>query len=205
MISDLPVPPDDGSDHIEVPEDPYYEDDDDKRLWIGNLDPKMSEFAILKLVQKFGSIRKMDCIYHKAGPDKGKSKGYCFVSFHTWEDAEKARKTLDGKLVLSRPIYVKWARGSKQFASKVTSKPKQGEVFTNQALPPASAVALSMSESLAVADTETKIGAIEAKLRLMEQNKTDFSIKSVLAPIPGLKTAYASKFSTVPNSAGVGA
>ncbi|KAI8779170.1 RNA-binding protein 18 [Biomphalaria glabrata] len=177
----------DASEHIEVPEDPYYEDDDDKRLWIGNLDPRMTEFAILKLVQKFGSIRKMDCIYHKAGPDKGKSKGYCFVSFHTWEAAEKARKALDGKLISSRPMYVKWARGSKQLSSKVPNKQKPAEVSTSQTLPPVAAAVLSLSESLAVADTETKIEAIEAKLRLMEQNDCDLSLHSVLAPIPGLK------------------
>lgn len=185
---------------ILVPDDPYGDDDDDKRLWIGNLDTRMTEFALLKLVQKFGTIRKLDCIYHKAGPDKGKSKGYCFVSFHTWEAAEKARKSLDGKHVLSRPMYVKWARGSKQFPSKINGKVKVSDMTPAPSLPPVAAAALSLSATLATADTETKIEAIEAKLRLMEQTQTDFSIDTVLKPIPGLRPPIPAATSSKPNT-----
>ncbi|CAL1529759.1 unnamed protein product [Lymnaea stagnalis] len=90
-------------------------------------------------------------------------------------------------------MYVKWARGSKQFPSKINGKLKVSD--TTPSLPPIAAAALSLSETLATADTETKIEAIEAKLRLMEQTKTDFSIDTVLKPIPGLRPPISSSTS----------
>ncbi|GFR62610.1 RNA binding motif protein 18 [Elysia marginata] len=199
---------------MQVPDDPFGESDDDKRLWIGNLDSNVTEYAILKLVQKFGSIRKMDFIYHKAGPDKGKSKGYCFVSFHEWKTAEKARKTLDGKFVLYRPMYVKWARSSKERDDflKVSVKPSCGPIDAAEAT---SSLALASSSSLSssslskgaksqahsthggdsfiglgggeleTASTSAKIQAIEAKLRLMEQTQKDFGVDATIKAPPG--------------------
>ncbi|CAG5128092.1 unnamed protein product, partial [Candidula unifasciata] len=102
------------TEEIDVPDDPCEDDDDDRRLWIGNLGTEITEYLILKLVQKFGALRKINFIYHKVGPDKGKPKGYCFVSFHTWEAAEKARKALDGRVVVSRRLFVKWANKLKK-------------------------------------------------------------------------------------------
>lgn len=199
---------------MQVPDDPFGETDDDKRLWIGNLDSNMTEFAILKLVQKFGSIRKMDFIYHKAGPDKGKSKGYCFVSFHEWKTAEKARKTLDGKFVLSRPMYVKWARSSKERDEflEVNVKQSYGPLDAAEATS-SLALASSLSSSLLssskgakshsqkhhrgdsllvqggveleAASTSAKIQAIEAKLRLMEQTQKDFGVDATIKAPPG--------------------
>lgn len=40
---DAPVLTPTSSEFIEVPEDPYADDNDDKRLWIGNLDTRMTE------------------------------------------------------------------------------------------------------------------------------------------------------------------
>ena len=42
-------------------------------------------YTLLKLVQKFGQLKKFDFLYHKFGPDKGKPRGYCFVTFGTKE------------------------------------------------------------------------------------------------------------------------
>ncbi|KAK3782789.1 hypothetical protein RRG08_016384 [Elysia crispata] len=197
---------------MQVPDDPFGESDDDKRLWFGNLDSNMTEYAILKLVQKFGSIRKMDFIYHKAGPDKGKSKGYCFVSFHDWKTAEKARKTLDGKFLLGRPIYVKWARSSKERDEflMVNVKSSSGPIDSAAAT---SSLALASSSSsssslkgaksqvssakgtepllglsggqLETASTSAKIQAIEAKLRFMEQTQKDFGVDATIKAPPG--------------------
>ncbi|NP_001153107.1 probable RNA-binding protein 18 isoform 2 [Mus musculus] len=49
------------------------------RLWIGNLDPKITEYHLLKLLQKFG------------------------------KEAEQAIQCLNGKLALSKKLVVRWA------------------------------------------------------------------------------------------------
>ncbi|GFN92938.1 hypothetical protein PoB_001944400 [Plakobranchus ocellatus] len=180
---------------MNIPDDPFGENEDDKRLWIGNLDSNMTEFAILKLVQKFGSIRKMDFIYHKAGPDKGKSKGYCFVSFHEWKTAEKARKTLDGKFLLGRPMYVKWARSSKERDEylKVDVKTPCGPIDAAEAT--ASLALASSSSATAKSYDSTKVkkkasspsGAAESNLGLssgeLERASTSAKIQAIEAKL----------------------
>ncbi|XP_043914212.1 probable RNA-binding protein 18 isoform X3 [Protopterus annectens] len=55
------------------------------RLWIGNLDPKITEYHLLKLLQKFGQVKQFDFLFHKSGPLEGQPRGYCFVNFETKE------------------------------------------------------------------------------------------------------------------------
>ncbi|XP_027470795.1 probable RNA-binding protein 18 isoform X2 [Callorhinus ursinus] len=53
------------------------------RLWIGNLDPKITEYHLLKLLQKFGTVKQFDFLFHKSGALEGQPRGYCFVNFET--------------------------------------------------------------------------------------------------------------------------
>lgn len=46
-----------------------------------NFSSRHDRFSILKILQKFGSLKKFDFLYHKSGPDHGKSRGYCFASY----------------------------------------------------------------------------------------------------------------------------
>lgn len=54
-----------------------------KQLFFTNDDfsSRHDRFSILKILQKFGSLKKFDFLYHKSGPDQGKSRGYCFASY----------------------------------------------------------------------------------------------------------------------------
>ena len=49
----------------------------------------LGRYVLLKLVQKFGKPERYDYMYHIAGPDKGKPKGYCFVTYPTREVSSK--------------------------------------------------------------------------------------------------------------------
>ncbi|XP_005103562.1 probable RNA-binding protein 18 [Aplysia californica] len=173
-------------DNLDIPDDPFGDEYTDRRLWIGNLDSRMTEFSILKLTQKFGSIRKMDFVYHKSGPEKGKSKGYCFVSFHTWEAADNARRALDGKFAMSRPMYVKWAQGARELIEPAPQIPTISSLPTSTVQ---SATSSSLKASLAAASetvsTDAKIRAIEAKLQMMDATKKDFSLGETIRPPPG--------------------
>ncbi|XP_064616665.1 probable RNA-binding protein 18 [Liolophura sinensis] len=83
------------------------------RLWVGNLDTRITEFTLLKLLQKYGSLDKFDFLYHKSGPDQGKPRGYCFVSYHSPEEASRAIQGLNGKLALSKKLIVRWAHADR--------------------------------------------------------------------------------------------
>ncbi|CAJ0938594.1 unnamed protein product [Ranitomeya imitator] len=82
---------------------------DGHRLWIGNLDPKITEYHLLKLLQKFGKVKQFDFLFHKSGPLEGQPRGYCFVNFETKLEAEKAIQCLNGKMALSKKLVVRWA------------------------------------------------------------------------------------------------
>ncbi|XP_024286693.1 polyadenylate-binding protein 1 isoform X2 [Oncorhynchus tshawytscha] len=79
------------------------------RLWIGNIDPKITEYHLVKLLERFGKVKQFDFLFHKSGPMEGQPRGYCFVNFHTKEEAERAIHCLNGKLALSKKLVVRWA------------------------------------------------------------------------------------------------
>ncbi|KAJ8954536.1 hypothetical protein NQ318_000770 [Aromia moschata] len=78
---------------------------EERRLWIGNLDPRVTEceilllvltytcffywYNLLKLVQKHGAIEKFDLIFHRNGPLAGQPRGYAF------EEVEKPKPDIN--------------------------------------------------------------------------------------------------------------
>lgn len=152
MTDPLPVPPDSS------PESDY-------RLWIGNLDSRLTEFSILKILQKFGSLKKFDFLYHKSGPDQGKSRGYCFASYDNKASAEHAMAKMNGKLALSKRLIVKWANKD---VSIEQEKPKMTINAGNRA----------EEEDIS---PQSQIQAIEAKLQKMQDRNPSLDLK----PVPG--------------------
>lgn len=77
------------------------------RLYIGNLHPSVDEcvlvfhyacssgltapcvvplrYTLLRVFSKFGKVTKLDFLFHKAGPMKGKPRGYAFIEYGTDE------------------------------------------------------------------------------------------------------------------------
>ncbi|MCI4388567.1 hypothetical protein PGIGA_G00087640 [Pangasianodon gigas] len=88
------------------------------RLWIGNIDPKITEYHLVKLLEKFGKVKQFDFLFHKSGPLEGQPRGYCFVNFHTKEEAERAIQRLNGKLALSKKLVVRWAHAQVKLLEK---------------------------------------------------------------------------------------
>ncbi|XP_069120827.1 probable RNA-binding protein 18 [Argopecten irradians] len=161
-----------GPDQITVPNDPYSDVTDDCRVWLGNLDTRLTEFNLLKVLQKYGPLKRFDFLLHKSGPDVGKPRGYCFVSYEHRKDAEKAVKCLDGKQALSKRMIVKWAHAEKNdidLAPRLSVK-KDPVTFSTK----------GDNQS-----PESTIKAIEEKLRKMEETRDDFSMSSKPAALPG--------------------
>lgn len=159
------------------PDDPRQHEKDLCRLWIGNLDPKLTEYYLLKTIQRTGVVlRHFDFLYHKAGPEKGKPRGYCFITVSNPDEAVKVMNTLDGKLVLSRKLVVRLA----SVENRVEESNRNLLVSKNM-------IADSTQQQTS---KESKIKAIEAKLRLMEENTdvTAFQLSAISASAPAVKT-----------------
>jgi RNA recognition motif-containing protein len=42
-------------------------------------------YSLIQVFSKFGKISKLDYLFHKTGPAKGKPRGYAFVEYATHE------------------------------------------------------------------------------------------------------------------------
>ncbi|KAK1147264.1 putative RNA-binding protein 18 [Acipenser oxyrinchus oxyrinchus] len=131
------------------------------RLWIGNIDPKITEYNLVKLLERFGKVKQFDFLFHKSGPLEGQPRGYCFVNFETKEEAERAIQRLNGKLALSKKLVVRWAH----------AQVKRFDQFRNDKVLPISLEPSSSTDQTPTTLTiNAKIKAIEAKLKMMADN-----------------------------------
>ncbi|XP_019643151.1 PREDICTED: probable RNA-binding protein 18 [Branchiostoma belcheri] len=139
-------------------------DQDGNRLWIGNLDTRLTEFHLLKLVKKYGTVRQLDFLFHKSGPQEGQPRGYCFVSYQTREEAEKCIQAMNGKMALSKKLVVRWAHSPRPLSWQSSSKNTLQSTRED-----------SKESNIS---KQVKIQAIEAKLRMMEEQKDDLPSSS---------------------------
>ncbi|MBZ3890014.1 putative RNA-binding protein 18 [Sciurus carolinensis] len=51
--------------------------------------PKITEYHLLKLPQKFDKVKQFDFLFHKSGALEGHPGGYHFVNFKTKQEAEE--------------------------------------------------------------------------------------------------------------------
>ncbi|XP_049544683.1 probable RNA-binding protein 18 [Anopheles darlingi] len=139
---------------------------DDRRLWLGNLDSRITEYQLLKIVQKYGKIEKFDMLFHRSGPLAGYPRGYAFVTYENHQDSQSALKRLDGKVVGEKTIVVRWAKHvNRDDADR--NKPKI-EI-------PCLAGGSKGGPNGPVSQ-QTKIQALEARLKMLESRSDDLII-----------------------------
>ncbi|XP_065295239.1 probable RNA-binding protein 18 [Dermacentor albipictus] len=155
---------------IPLPVEPLPHETDDKRIWVGNLDSRLTEFQLIKVLKKYGNVKKFDFLFHKAGPLKGHPRGYCFVTYETKEQAERALSCLHGKLVFSKTLVAKWAN----------NVPSVDLATRRQGL----SLGVAKKEQKPVPNVNSQIHAIEAKLRAMERDKEKDLGQCLLATPP---------------------
>ncbi|CAF3137969.1 unnamed protein product [Rotaria sp. Silwood2] len=71
-------------------------------LFVSNLDPVIDEQLLEVIFTKFGKVTKTHILRNGS-----QSKGIGFVCFNTMEEITKALNEMNGKWILSKPIYVK--------------------------------------------------------------------------------------------------
>ncbi|KAG0026085.1 hypothetical protein BGZ82_009644 [Podila clonocystis] len=131
------------------------------RIYVGNLDPTIDEYTVLKLFTPFGKITKLDFMFHWHGPKKGTPRGYCFLEFETADQASKAVLQMNRKAIKLRPLNVSLAN-----LAPPSTDSEQGRKRT---LDPSRSSTFSILKAGALknATTNDKIKAMERKLAQM--------------------------------------
>ncbi|KAF9354732.1 hypothetical protein BGX26_007409 [Mortierella sp. AD094] len=136
---------------------------DEKRIYVGNLDPTLDEYAVLKLFSPYGKITKLDFMFHWHGPKKGTPRGYCFLEFEASSQAAAAVKQMNRKAVKMRPLSVSLAN----MAPPSTDSEKGRKRTLDPNRP--TAFSLLKAGALKNASTDEKIKAMERKLAQMSE------------------------------------
>ncbi|TPX74372.1 hypothetical protein CcCBS67573_g04356 [Chytriomyces confervae] len=154
-------------------------------LFIGGLDLAVTEFRLKKIFEKFGQITKLDFLWHKTGPKLGHPKGSAFVKFENEASSLRAIATLNGTVPAwngTRRLTVTWSKLTSQQASQhsgtadanstqhPTKRPKTKREFEARALE----ATINKKVQLVPGSNstpETRIAAIERKLKEMESKK----------------------------------
>ncbi|KAF9119416.1 hypothetical protein BGW39_000319 [Mortierella sp. 14UC] len=136
---------------------------DDRRLYIGNLDPTIDEYMLLKLFSPFGKVTKLDFMFHYSGPKKGAPRGYCFLEYETSAQAAVAIKQMNRRSLKNRALIVSLANvappSTDQEGRKKSHDPNRPTAFS-----------LLKAGTLKNASTDEKIKAMERKLAQMAES-----------------------------------
>ncbi|KAL9237331.1 hypothetical protein vseg_011892 [Gypsophila vaccaria] len=132
----------------------------DKRIYVGNIDHRISEATLLKMFSPFGKIETEDFLLHTRGPKRGEPRGFAFVQYSTKEEARLAKEEMHGRLACGRPLIVRLAC-------------EKAAVETSENIPKAGGLAIKSTRSgttSAQMSRSAKIAAIKNKLKSLEEN-----------------------------------
>lgn len=142
----------------------------EKTLWVGNMDKQISEYMLIKLFSKYGTIEREEFMWWHVGEQRGAPRGYAFVEMKTREEALAAQRGADGFEVYGRKLRVRFAeeRDTREYATIATredAKDGEEEEDADGKVKPKKKSRSSGSQI----STKDKIRAIEEKLRRMAQ------------------------------------
>jgi len=86
-----------------------------KKLYVGNLSYKATEGDLKDLFKEFETVTEVNLVTDRA---TGRSRGFGFVEFSSSDDADKAVKSLNGKMLQGREIVVNEARPPRNRSSR---------------------------------------------------------------------------------------
>ncbi|CAG8512514.1 13765_t:CDS:2 [Acaulospora morrowiae] len=176
---------------------------DDKRLYIGNLDITVDEYAVVKLFEPFGKITHLDYLFHKSGPKRGQPRGYCFLEYSKKEEALKAMTVMHSKVIKNRSMIVTFAYAAPDnFDSKNLNNSRKRS-FSSMATNRPTTISLLKAHKMVNASTDAKIQALERKLAQMKQSSSSpdsRSVNSSSLPPPPHQTSLTPKITEKTNS-----
>ncbi|KAJ8554390.1 hypothetical protein K7X08_025068 [Anisodus acutangulus] len=140
--------------------DNSLDDKSESRLYVGNLDLRISEATLIKMFSSFGKVVAEDFLWHTRGPKRGEPRGYAFVQFSTKEEAVLAKEKMHGRLVCGRPLVVRLASEKYLMEGAENSSFRGGGETSKSNFVAGSSAQMSKS---------AKIAAIKNKLKAMEE------------------------------------
>ncbi|KAI0365997.1 RNA-binding domain-containing protein, partial [Pilatotrama ljubarskyi] len=154
------------------------------RLYVGNLHPTVDEYTLLQLFSKFGKISKLDYLFHKSGPLKGKPRGYAFVEYASRDDAEKALLHANDKLLRGRKLVVTYANQAPLEAAGAGGLGAKSRRPVSDVGKPTTLSLLKSAGTGRSDATDAKIARMEAKLRQLESSSAA-EASSAATSLPG--------------------
>ena len=93
------------------------------KLWVGNIDSKLSEYQLLKLFEAFGKVTAFDFLY-TMNTEKGSRtpRGYAFVTFESSDAAKKAIQQLNNKKINGRVGFLPFKNSYSELLRECTSE-----------------------------------------------------------------------------------
>ncbi|THU93323.1 hypothetical protein K435DRAFT_581582, partial [Dendrothele bispora CBS 962.96] len=138
------------------------------RLFIGNLHPAVDEYTLLQVFTKYGKVTKLDYLFHKSGPLKGKPRGYAFIQYANQDDATKALTSANDKLLRGRKLAVTYANQAPLDMYGPSSGARSRKGMMESGRP--TTLSMIKSSGKRSEDTSNKIAMLEAKLKQMESD-----------------------------------
>ncbi|KAI0052822.1 hypothetical protein FA95DRAFT_1471836, partial [Auriscalpium vulgare] len=134
-----------------------------ERLYVGNLHPTVDEGTLIQIFAKYGKLARLDFLFHKTGPQKGKPRGFAFVEYADASDADRALAAAHGKVLRGRHLVVTHAHQAPPDAGGA-------HAYRRNVSEAGRPTALSMLKSAGGKDRmKDKIAMMEAKLRQLEK------------------------------------
>ncbi|KAE8192031.1 hypothetical protein A4X03_0g5710 [Tilletia caries] len=142
------------------------------RLYVGNLHPSVDEYTLIQVFSKYGKIAKLDFLFHKTGPMKGKPRGYAFVEYALKEEALQALVATNDKMLRGRKVSVTFANKS-EYADVALGGGQGGLGPHRHRHSDNKPTTLSLIKNAQQPkSTNAKIAAMEAKLKLLKEQRS---------------------------------
>ncbi|XP_026377743.1 probable RNA-binding protein 18, partial [Papaver somniferum] len=141
----------------------------ERRLYIGNLDQRITESILIKMFSPYGKIESEEFLWHTRGPERGEPRGFAFIQFSTKEEAQLAKQKMNGRSACGRPLVIRYA-SEKYYLEMSSTFPKASNVGTVSETKKASQAGSSTHSGQM--SRSAKIAAIKNKLKSLEDEET---------------------------------
>ncbi|CAB4301910.1 unnamed protein product [Prunus armeniaca] len=151
------------------------DENSESKIYIGNLDLRITEAALIKMFSPFGKIVTEDFLWHTRGRKRGEPRGFAFIQYSSKEEAKLAKEKMHGRLACGRPLVVRVS--SEKYTVEAAENSSKGAGEATKTSPSGSSSGQT-SRSSKIAAIKNKLKALEAEgFSAKKQKQTDTSLQ----------------------------
>ncbi|XP_059481163.1 U2 snRNP-associated SURP motif-containing protein isoform X2 [Neocloeon triangulifer] len=79
-------------------------------LYLGNLNPKISEQQLMEIFGKYGPLASIKIMWPRSDEEKARGRNCGFVAYMNRKDGERALKNLGGKMIMDYEMKLGWGK-----------------------------------------------------------------------------------------------